>query len=130
MTPIDKVFMLSIDTKLDHDTMKRIYDSGHSRVPIYEEINVQVMTEDAEAKKLSPVLPLKSEKVKKIVGILLVKQVCRWRQAFITWIVTQPYFFSALCWTPKVHNASTISMIDLTFYSYSPRRYTNQVAPS
>ena len=77
MTPIDKVFMLSIDTKLDHDTMKKIYDSGHSRVPIYEEINVQVMTEDAEAKRLSPVLPLKSEKVKKIVGILLVKQVCR-----------------------------------------------------
>ncbi|KAI0717180.1 hypothetical protein C8T65DRAFT_641640 [Cerioporus squamosus] len=43
MTPLDKTFMLNIDTKLDFDTMKRICDTGHSRVPVYEEVEVPVL---------------------------------------------------------------------------------------
>ncbi|KAK7685805.1 hypothetical protein QCA50_011151 [Cerrena zonata] len=74
MTPSHEVFMLSINDKLDRDTMKRIYESGHSRVPIYDEVDVQVITEDEEAKKLDPEMPMKTAKVKKIVGLLLVKQ--------------------------------------------------------
>lgn len=69
--------MLSINDKLDHDTMKQIYDSGHSRVPIYDEVDVQVITDDEETKKTYPDLPMKTAKVKKIVGLLLVKQVSR-----------------------------------------------------
>ena len=40
MTPIEDVFMLSIDEKLDFETLKRICATGHSRVPVYEEVEV------------------------------------------------------------------------------------------
>lgn len=36
MTPIDKVFMLDINTKLDFAMMKNIYSKGYSRIPVYE----------------------------------------------------------------------------------------------
>ena len=64
MTPINDVFMLSIDAKLDYDMMKKICLTGHSRVPVYEEVEIAV---DSSGRL---------EKVKKIVGILLVKHVC------------------------------------------------------
>lgn len=87
MTPIDSVFMLPLDTKLDHDTMQRIYDSGHSRVPVYEEIDVPVVSEAEAGNALTNTedLPLKTKRARKIVGILLVKQVrplSTLRQAF------------------------------------------------
>ncbi|TBU31722.1 hypothetical protein BD311DRAFT_716447 [Dichomitus squalens] len=90
MTPLDKVFMLSIDAKLDFDTMKRIGDTGHSRVPIYEEVEVPVVSPNAPAVSRHPSisgtvtpkvpvaedapLPDRVQKVKKLVGVLLVKQ--------------------------------------------------------
>ncbi len=37
MTPMERVYSLSIDAKLDFETLKTIYSSGHSRIPIYEE---------------------------------------------------------------------------------------------
>ena len=93
MTPLDKVFMLSINSKLDFDTMKRIGDTGHSRVPVYEEVEVLVVVPHALAAVSRPSfsasgasppskgvvavdapLPDRVQKVKKIVGGLLVKQ--------------------------------------------------------
>ena len=59
MTPIENVFMLHIDAKLDYETLRKVCESGHSRIPVYEEIEVKV-----PAPKM----------VKKIVGVLLVKQ--------------------------------------------------------
>ncbi|KAJ7447234.1 hypothetical protein FB451DRAFT_1290745, partial [Mycena latifolia] len=56
MTPISDVFMLSIDSLLDYDLLKQICLTGHSRVPVYEELEIN------------------GNKLKKIVGILLVKQ--------------------------------------------------------
>ncbi|KAJ7747204.1 hypothetical protein B0H14DRAFT_2984906 [Mycena olivaceomarginata] len=56
MTPISEVFMLSIDSYLDYDLLKQICLTGHSRVPVFEEVEVN------------------GAKVKKIIGILLVKQ--------------------------------------------------------
>lgn len=35
MTPISEVFMLEISEKLDVDTMTKLWESGHSRVPVY-----------------------------------------------------------------------------------------------
>lgn len=72
MTPIGDVFMLSIDSKLDYDLLKKICQTGHSRVPVYEEVDVPVSSlggnkHDANAKQ-------RTEKMKKILGILLVKQ--------------------------------------------------------
>ncbi|KAG1878952.1 hypothetical protein F4604DRAFT_1755144 [Suillus subluteus] len=61
MTPIENVFMLSIDSKLDYALMKKICLTGHSRVPVYEEVEIPA---DASDRML---------KVKKIIGILLVK---------------------------------------------------------
>ncbi|KAG6837589.1 hypothetical protein H0H93_007003 [Arthromyces matolae] len=66
MTPIEDVFMLSIDSKLDYDLLKKIVATGHSRVPVYEEIDVPVSTVDGVSER--------THKVKKILGILLVKQ--------------------------------------------------------
>ncbi|KAG5641358.1 hypothetical protein DXG03_005441, partial [Asterophora parasitica] len=71
MTPIDEVFMLSIDSKLDYDLLKKICQTGHSRVPVYEEVNVPISnlggTDDGSTK-------VRTKKLKKILGILLVKQ--------------------------------------------------------
>lgn len=61
MTPIENVFMLSIDSNLDYALMKKICLTGHSRVPVYEEVEIPA---DASNRML---------RVKKIIGILLVK---------------------------------------------------------
>lgn len=36
MTPIDQVFMLDIDARMDFKSMRRILSKGHSRIPIYD----------------------------------------------------------------------------------------------
>ena len=36
MTPLDKVYMLDIDTPVDKELLKQIYSNGYSRIPIYE----------------------------------------------------------------------------------------------
>ena len=63
MTKIENVFMLSINAKLDFETLREVCVTGHSRVPVYEEIEL-------------PAPDGQSVKAKKIVGVLLVKQVC------------------------------------------------------
>lgn len=42
MTPIDQVFMLPFTAKLDYPTLEKVVRSGHSRIPIYQEIEVEV----------------------------------------------------------------------------------------
>ena len=98
MTPIKDVFMLHIDAKLDYDTLRKICSTGHSRVPVYEEVEVSLPRSVAEATdkeegKISGDGVRRSNsmkdsmslikggvddtvktKVKKIIGILLVKQ--------------------------------------------------------
>ncbi|KAF9072391.1 hypothetical protein BDP27DRAFT_1320381 [Rhodocollybia butyracea] len=70
MTPIKDVFMLSIDSELDYDLLKKICETGHSRVPVYEEIEVSIHGKAG----LEPRGQERTRKVKKILGILLVKQ--------------------------------------------------------
>jgi len=36
MTDIDKVYMLDINTKLDHSVLRSIYSQGFSRIPVFE----------------------------------------------------------------------------------------------
>ncbi|KAF9005221.1 hypothetical protein BDQ17DRAFT_1354066 [Cyathus striatus] len=78
MTPISDVFMLDINSKLDYNLLKKICQTGHSRVPVYEEI-------EAPASVTLPATTMvmgsnglecaqATQKVKKILGILLVKQ--------------------------------------------------------
>ncbi|KAI9455801.1 DUF21-domain-containing protein [Lactarius psammicola] len=62
MTKIENVFMLSIDAKLDYETLRKVCVTGHSRIPVYEEVEI-------------PAPDGQNVKAKKIVGVLLVKQV-------------------------------------------------------
>ena len=73
MTPIDDVFMLSIDSKLDYALLKKICETGHSRVPVYEEVDVPVPVLQGAGIDTNTSDPLKTVKVKKIIGIFLVK---------------------------------------------------------
>jgi metal transporter CNNM len=57
MTPINDVFMLSVESRLDYETLAKVVRSGHSRVPVFEE-------------SAGP----NGHVSKKIIGILLVKQ--------------------------------------------------------
>ena len=66
MTPIEDVFMLSIDSRLDYDLMKKICETGHSRVPVYEEIDIPGYAG-------SPGGSERVHRVKRMLGILLVK---------------------------------------------------------
>ena len=85
MTPINDVFMLSIDSKLDYETLRKICATGHSRVPVYERVEVPasgVIEARNKAGSTVAALPSPDEKeegrtimVKRIVGIFLVKQV-------------------------------------------------------
>ena len=67
--------MLSIDSKLDYALLKKICQTGHSRVPVYEEIEVPVSVvagaDDNDTYGPKPKEGM--QKVKKIIGILLVK---------------------------------------------------------
>ena len=69
MTPIDDVFMLSIDSRLDYDLLRKICETGHSRVPVYEEIDMPVYTPSDNAAEGSG----RMRRVKRILGIFLVK---------------------------------------------------------
>lgn len=86
MTPIKDVFMLSIDSLLDYELMRKICMTGHSRVPVYEEVDVPLPVSPADRhRSKSPGagalasandggIRQRTQRVKKIVGILLVKQ--------------------------------------------------------
>lgn len=80
MTPIEDVFMLSIDSNLDYELLKRICHTGHSRVPVYEEVEVAV---DSSGHL---------EKVRRIIGILLVKHVRSYRFLFSAFLVLSANF--------------------------------------
>lgn len=83
MTPIKDVFMLSIDARLDYETLRRITATGHSRIPVFEEVEVSISKVVQAKNRAGPILaPFtritedgKSMIVRKIIGILLVKQV-------------------------------------------------------
>lgn len=36
MTPLDKAFMLDIDSLVDKELLRKIYEKGYSRIPIFE----------------------------------------------------------------------------------------------
>ncbi|KZT01891.1 DUF21-domain-containing protein [Laetiporus sulphureus 93-53] len=85
MTPIENVFMLSINSRLDYETLREICLTGHSRVPVYEEVEIPAPAVvgamssengDGLTSEAVSIVGSKSQmiKAKKVVGILLVKQ--------------------------------------------------------
>ena len=99
MTPINRVFMLSVDARLDYETLRRVCLTGHSRIPVYEEVEVNLPAAFVDAAisdnliERSAVISARPAprkgfigtvmgqepkdvrvRVKKIIGILLVKQ--------------------------------------------------------
>ena len=41
MTPLENTFMISVEDKLNFDTMSRIFKTGYSRIPVFEGGDVQ-----------------------------------------------------------------------------------------
>ncbi|GAA5913632.1 uncharacterized protein JCM6883_004029 [Sporobolomyces salmoneus] len=60
MTPISSLFSLPITAKLDFETLGKILEAGHSRIPVYDEIPVESSGEKKTRRK--------------IIGVLLTKQ--------------------------------------------------------
>ena len=60
--------MLPIDAKLDYETLGHVVRSGHSRVPVYQMVEVP----DVDLAHPKPG-PTKTKLVKKVLGSLLVK---------------------------------------------------------
>lgn len=78
--------MLSINSKLDYKTLRKICATGHSRVPVFEEVEVPASGVIEARNKAGPAITTmpsidgkdgggKMMVVKKIIGVLLVKQV-------------------------------------------------------
>nr|ODN86745.1 hypothetical protein L203_03994 [Cryptococcus depauperatus CBS 7841] len=68
MTPIEQVFMLPIETKLDYETLGIVVKSGHSRIPVYQMVQVP------DINLAKPEMGTGEKKmVKKVLGCLLVK---------------------------------------------------------
>ena len=84
MTPIDSVLMLHIDDKLDYDTLKRTCATGHSRIPVYEEVEMYPLaarsgmsasaTDDNAVDTRTRGKGALDSKAKRIIVSLLVKQ--------------------------------------------------------
>lgn len=55
MTAIDRVFMISIDSKLGYETLQQIVSSGHSRIPVYQEIEIAVNKARSGSGALTPI---------------------------------------------------------------------------
>ncbi|KAH6902548.1 CBS domain-containing protein [Coprinopsis sp. MPI-PUGE-AT-0042] len=76
MTDIKDVFMLSIESKLDDETLKVIHERGQSKIPVYEEIELStsasVSTNGSDIPS-ETVGATKNCRVKRITDVLLMK---------------------------------------------------------
>lgn len=111
MTPISEVFMLSIDSKLDYALLKKICLTGHSRVPVYEEVDVPVSVSMGD--EILEGVPREdrqqhTHKVKKIVGILLVKQCVlldpKGIYIYVQWLHVLGYSQQLRCYSPSQYS--------------------------
>ncbi|KAG1681362.1 hypothetical protein FOA52_007410 [Chlamydomonas sp. UWO 241] len=71
MTPLDKVFMLSTDDKLDERTLRAVIGSGHSRIPVHhtgnrEDIVGIILVKELLQYKISQQVPVAMVKMRSL----------------------------------------------------------------
>ncbi len=54
MTPMSDVFMLPYEAKLDYATLEKVVRSGHSRIPIYQDVEIPVFNGAAKSGTSTP----------------------------------------------------------------------------
>lgn len=58
MTPIDKVHMIPITACLDYPTLEEIVRSGHSRIPVYQDVETNLASSGTWTPKANPANPV------------------------------------------------------------------------
>lgn len=70
MTPIERVNMIPLTARLDYPTLERIVRSGHSRIPVYQDLDISKHTPDASSHNPNKSTSTMTSKIGRSLGLM------------------------------------------------------------